>query len=147
MRFENSIEIACPLEQVFAYISVQENHPEFIPQNKKSRQLTEGPMREGTVVQNEARFLGMKMTETFDITEFVPNKVIAKRSHDGSTIETSDRFEFEAISEHRTKVTLIVAANPKGMQKLFFALTRPLLKRSFPDILNRLKQVLESQKP
>tara|TARA_B100000609_G_scaffold199430_1_gene202925 strand:- start:8729 stop:9271 length:543 start_codon:yes stop_codon:yes gene_type:complete len=145
MRFENSIEIERPVEDVFAFISVQENHPAFIPQNKKSTQLTDGPMRVGAVVQNEAQFMGMNMTETFEITEFVPNKVIAKRSHEGSTVETTDRFELEALSNNKTKVTMIVTGNPKGLQKLFFALTKPFVKRSFPDILNRLKNVLEDK--
>lgn len=145
MRYLNTIEINRSIEDIFAYISVQENHQHFVPQNKVSKQLTEGPMRVGAIVQNKARFMGMDMTETFEITEFVPTKLIAKRSQQGSTVETSDRFELEQISENNTRVSLVVTGNPKGMQKAFFFLLGPVVKHSFAQILRTLKQVLESQ--
>lgn len=146
MYFENVVEIERPVEEVFAYLSVHKNHQEFVPQNKRSRQVSDGPMGVGTIVENEASFMGMKMVETFEIIEFEPNKLISKRSHEGSTVETTDRFELESLPNGNTKVTIIVTGSPKGFfQKTFFKLLSGSLKKSMRTIAGELKRVLESK--
>lgn len=142
MQFVTSIDIRRPIEEVFDFLSTHENHQLFVKENKASRKLTEGPLRVGSHVQNEASFMGMKMVETFEITALVPNQLIAKRSLAGSTVETDDRLDLEPCPDG-TKVTLTVNASPKGLQKPFLWLMKPMMRPTFPRILRDLKSVLE----
>ncbi|MGA9520471.1 MAG: SRPBCC family protein [Myxococcaceae bacterium] len=145
MKFQSSIDIAVSPEVVFTFLSTHENHSRFIRENIESKQLSPGPMGVGTDVRNVASFMGMRMVEDFTITEFEPNRRLAKRSREGSTVETTDTFDLERTPTG-TRVHLTVTGKLKGARGLFFRLLAPILQKSFDRTLKELKRILEAEK-
>lgn len=143
MHIEREIEISKPLAVVFAFLAKHENHQQFVKQNDSSRQVTEGPIRVGTIVENTAKMMGKPIRETFEITDFEENRVIGKKSTPGSTYETTDRFELTETPTG-TRVRMTVTGTPHGFgQSLMFPLIGLILKKAMVGALTELKRILE----
>src|SRR5579863_4416176 len=118
MEFEIKVQINKPVQQVFDYVSSFDNHADLIGANIDSKQTSEGPVEVGTTMRNIAKFMGIKMEEHFVVTEYVPNKLIAKESIPGSTFVTGDKMMFEDVNGN-TALTFYVYAYLTGFLKLF----------------------------
>ena len=80
MQFDIKVKINKPVKEVFTYVSSFDNHADLIGANIHSKQTSEGPVEVGTTMRNVAKFMGIKMEEHFVVTEYIPNKLIAKES-------------------------------------------------------------------
>jgi uncharacterized protein YndB with AHSA1/START domain len=59
-RFQQSVVINRPPEQVFAFVSDLENDPQWTP-GAVMRRTSEGPLGVGTTFQQHDRFMGRRM--------------------------------------------------------------------------------------
>ena len=73
-RIERSIEIAAPIERVFAFVTDIRNHRRVAPPQTREQLLDAGdsPMRAGTIVRMRARYGGVPWTLAAQITAFDP---------------------------------------------------------------------------
>jgi hypothetical protein len=145
MDFEIKTQIDRPVKDVFKYISNFSNHKDMIAANVDSKQTSEGPVQVGATMRNIAKFMGVKMEEHFVVTEFVPDKVLAKESAPGSTFVTGDKMTFEEVNGG-TLLTCRVYANLKGFLKLFDGYLGKKICKSITADMNRLKTNFESGK-
>lgn len=139
MDFEIKVQIDHPVTEVFDYVSNFSNHKEMIKANIDSKQTSEGPVKVGTTMRNIAKFMGIKMEEHFVVTEFIPNKIIAKESVPGSTFVTGDKMMFEEVNGG-TLLTCRVYANLTGVLKLFDAYLGKKVRQSLTEDFNRLRE-------
>jgi hypothetical protein len=65
LEFESKVIINKSIEEVFQFISKQENHKHIFQANIDCRQITEGPMRVGAEVVNTASFFRQQNERTF----------------------------------------------------------------------------------
>lgn len=93
-----SVVIACPLEEVFAFLGNLENDPQWLHYTGTvaSRYLDRGPVGVGTHVESTVRILGRRRRLEAVITDYVPNVRISVRSVAGPAQYHTHRT-FEAV--------------------------------------------------
>jgi len=143
LEFESKIIINKPVEEIFQFLSKQENHKHIFKANIDCRQITEGPMKVGAEVVNTASFLGSKMKEHFEIIAFEENKQIRKRTLPNSTHPSEDCFTLTALSPIQTEVNLYLIAWPTGVFKHLLFLVKPLFIKQVERDLKGFKAYLE----
>lgn len=143
LEFESKIIINKSIEDVFQFISKQENHKHIFKANIDCRQITEGPMRVGSEVVNTASFLGSKMKEHFEIIVFEKNKQIRKKTLPNSTHPSEDCFTLTELSRSQTEVNIYLIAWPTGVLKHFLFLVKPLFIRQVKQDMKGFKAYLE----
>jgi len=142
MNIEIKVPINRPAKEIFAYISNFSNHKDMIAANVDSKQTSEGPVKVGTTMRNIAKFMGMKMEEHFVVTEYEPNKILAKKSAPGSTFVTGDKIVLEE-KDGGTMLNLNVYAELKGFMKLFDGILEKQVRNSLVKDFYRLKANFE----
>lgn len=63
-RFEHTVEIERPVEEVFAFLAEPHNLPRWQPSMQRLRPHGRGPLRPGLEVTEVRRFLGREMETT-----------------------------------------------------------------------------------
>jgi hypothetical protein len=71
-RFETTVEIDRPIEEVFAFLADGTNDPKFSPRVLEIAKTTKGPPGVGTVYASTVKDAGMKTKREFEFTEFEP---------------------------------------------------------------------------
>jgi len=143
LELESKIIISKPIEEIFQFLSKQENHKHIFKANIECRQITAGPMRVGTEVVNTASFLGSKMKEHFEITVFEENKQIRKKTLSDSTHPSEDCFSLRALSPTETEVNLYMIAWPTGLFKYLLPIVKILFTKRVEQDLKEFKAYLE----
>ena len=69
-RFEATVVIDRPIEEVFAFLADGENDPKFSPRVLEIAKTTDGPPGVGTVYASTVKDAGMKTKREFKLTEF-----------------------------------------------------------------------------
>jgi uncharacterized membrane protein len=107
---QKTITIDAPVEEVFAFWSCYENFPSFM-----SRVLEVRPSaREGQSHWIVAGPAGTHVEFDAEITELIPNEVLAWRTIDGSIIGHAGLARFEPTQDARTRVSVRMSYNPPG---------------------------------
>jgi hypothetical protein len=71
-RFESTVVIDRPIEEVFAFLADGGNDPKFSPPVLEITKTTEGPPGVGTVYTSTVKDAGVKTKREFKLTEFEP---------------------------------------------------------------------------
>jgi uncharacterized membrane protein len=106
-RIEKSIEVACPVRTVYNQWTQFEEFPRFMAGVKEVKQLDD------THVHWHAEIWGKDKEWESEITEQVPDQVIAWRSTSGAP--NAGTVRFEPVSHDRTRVRLIMEYDPEGV--------------------------------
>lgn len=143
MEFENSITIAKPLNEVFAYLADLSRLPEWNYAIQRTTQQTPGPTGLGTQYLQE-RSLPRPMTEKLEITEYTPFTTLQISGGFGP-------FSF-GVSTYRLEQTeggLIVRNHMRltanGVLPLIAQLRISSIKAAVAQNLTVLKSNIESQ--
>ena len=70
VRFELSVDIDRPLHEVWEYLTDPERVPEWQSSAQSSHQVSDGPMRVGTRLRDERRFMGRRATSDVEVSEY-----------------------------------------------------------------------------
>jgi uncharacterized membrane protein len=106
-RIEKSIEVACPVRTVYNQWTQFEEFPRFMAGVKEVKQLDD------THLHWHAEVWGKDKEWDAEITEQVPDQVIAWRSTSGAP--NAGTVRFEPVSHDRTRVRLIMEYEPEGV--------------------------------
>jgi hypothetical protein len=91
-----------------------------------------------------ARFLGRRLTYTYEIRDLVPGERLVMATADGPfPMETTYAF---ADAEPGTRMTLRNRGEPAGFGRLAAMLMTPAMRRANRNDLRRLKALLESKR-
>ena len=142
-RFENSVVINRPVEEVFAFMSDVEKAAQYESGVEERVLTSEGPLGVGSAGRDISRFLGRRRESTWEVTEFEPNKRVAIKSTSGP-IEYQGSYAWESVGD-ATKVSVAFETQLGG----FFRLAEPLVvrmaRRQGEADLANLKDLRESQ--
>ena len=68
-----------PLEDVFSFAGDSENNPKWLGVFEKVQKTSEGPIGLGTTFKDVARVMGRRFETLSEVTDYVPNRLYARR--------------------------------------------------------------------
>jgi uncharacterized protein YndB with AHSA1/START domain len=143
ITFENEIVIKRPVEVVFATVTDIPGWRRWQPGLLESRQTTPEPVGVGAKAVTVRANFGQRFQIRVDVTEFVPNHLVAFRSVSGP-ITVKIRMTLTPVAGG-ARLHQQTEGQPHG----FFRVAQPVLayplKKEMPDGLARLKGLLENQ--
>jgi carbon monoxide dehydrogenase subunit G len=142
VRFELSVDIDRPLHEVWEYLTDPERVPEWQSSAQSSHQVSDGPMRVGTRLRDERRFMGRRATSDVEVSEYEPECLFTLHGLSGPV-----RFTVRhRLSENGsgTRLDVEAEADPGGIGRFM----RPVIERAAGHELRgdftRLKEKLEA---
>jgi uncharacterized protein YndB with AHSA1/START domain len=142
-RFQQSVVINRPVEQVFAFVSDLENDPQWTP-GATMRRTSPGPVGVGTTFQQHDRFLGRRMDLSLEVTDYEPPHKIGLKTTSGPLSFGGTRM-FEPVDDAATRVTFVGDGHAPGVLKLAEPLLAVVGERRLRTQLSNLKHLLEAQ--
>lgn len=138
--FEKAIHIKAPVKQVFAFWSDYQKFPLFMTHLKEVRDLGNG--RSHWVAQGPA---GVPVSWEAEITQCVPDKLIAWRSIPGSSVVTEGVARFDENSGGGTRIGIRMCYKPPAgvLGHIVASLFGADPKREMDEDLVRLKSLVE----
>lgn len=141
MRNEQTITIDGPIDEVFAYLSDVERHPDWVGTVITTKKTSDGPMGLGATFLEEGKVLGKRAEITWEITAYEPPHTIQQRMQLGqahavltATLEASNGG---------TKVTILQEGDTGGLFKLADPIVGRLLNKQLATDLETLKALIE----
>lgn len=141
-RFEASVVINRPIEEVFAYVIDIKNMPQWAG-FPEVEQTSEGPVGVGTTARGVSQFLGQRMEWTMEITEYEPNRKIKEKITSGPmSMEASVTFE---PVEGGTRYTQVGEGEVAGLFRMAAPVVNRMMQKQLEGNLANLKDILETQ--
>jgi carbon monoxide dehydrogenase subunit G len=146
IRIEIPVDVARPVQEVFAYVTDLERLGEWQPNVVSVTKQTEGPMGQGTRLREVRRGpFGRNMEAIVEVSAYEPNRRFDLRVASGPLpIDGGHEFHETAAG---TRIDFVAQGQPGGPLRLAEPLFARVLKRQFGGYYERLKAVLESRDP
>ncbi|MGZ4849108.1 MAG: SRPBCC family protein [Halobacteriota archaeon] len=150
IKFEVSIAIEKPVEEVFGFVAEGENGPKWNSAVKSVRKISEGPVNVGTKYSMIRQLPKGSAENTYEVVEYEENKKISIKIISGPT-PFLYRYRFKP-SDKGTELSLDAEAEKEGLTEVLgtkariapeFVL-RGFVKRGVEENLQMLKSLLES---
>ena len=135
------IDIECPLEEVSHFAADPDNVRKWYKNINSVEWITDRPLTLGTRVAFVARFLGRKLSYTYEVVDFVPHEHMTMRTAEGPfPMETTYTWSGD---DKVTHMTLRNKGQPAGFSRLLAPFMSVAIKKATQKDLARLKQLLE----
>ncbi len=141
MKFTNVVTIRRRPAEVFAFLADPGNIPRWNYAISETRKASPGPVGVGSRYI-QTRTVPSRSEETFDITEFEPERRLSISGRFGP-LPARATYTLEADGE-ATRLTNAVDLRPTGLVRLAAPLATSRVKAAVAKNLARLKRVLES---
>jgi carbon monoxide dehydrogenase subunit G len=146
IRIELPVEVARPVQEVFAYVTDLERLGEWQPNVVSVTKETEGPMGQGTRLREVRRGpFGRNVEAIVEISAYEPNRRFDLRIVSGP-LPIDGSHEFHG-TDAGTRVDFVAQGQPGGVLRFAEPLLARVLKRQFSGYYERLKDQLESRGP
>ncbi|MFD8706595.1 SRPBCC family protein [Kitasatospora sp. NPDC059648] len=143
MRFENTLTIDAPADEVFAYLARPENLPRWNYALDRTEQTSPGPIGIGTTYR-QSRTLPRPAEEHFRITAYdPPNLLTADRDFGPFTGTTT--YRLTPLDPRTTRLVNTVHLTAPGALRAIAAITGPRVKHAVAKNLDVLKDILEAR--
>ncbi|MFC1932297.1 SRPBCC family protein [Chloroflexota bacterium] len=142
-KLEVSVIIKRPVEEVFSFVNDPTNETLWSSGLVESSQISDGPIGVGTKMREVNRILGKRIENTYEITEYEPNRRYSCKSISGP-FPWQGSFTFESV-EGGTKVTMSSGFEVGSFFKLAEPLVIRMAKRQFQADFNNLKDLMEAK--
>jgi uncharacterized protein YndB with AHSA1/START domain len=143
VSIEQTVSIARPLAEVFAYVSDMANWAQWQSTTVEAQQTSEGGVLPGARGRGVYQFLGRRWESPLEVTAYEPDRRVAIASRGGPVPFTYDTL-LEADGASVRRVTVRGEFEPGG----FFRLAEPILARvgrsQFDAEVSTLKELLEA---
>jgi len=137
-----SVNVARSPEDVFAYITDVQRHPEWQEGLVSVTTETEGPVRVGTRVVHRRKLGPQTVSATSEITAFDPPRLVSFRGIDGPIRgEGSQRVEPAGTG---SRVSFEMELKGYGLGKLMLPMARKQAARQVEASHANLKRILET---
>jgi uncharacterized membrane protein len=143
-RIEESIEIKCPVEKVFAYTTDAKNWPKWQSIILEAEQTSQGPMNVGTTFKGVSRMMGRSMKWTAIVKEYESNKKWSKNITCGS-MAIEEHVIYKPFEGGGATFTIMYDMKAGGFLKLLSPLMAGSMRKETKKSLGNLKSILEAQ--
>jgi len=142
-RFEKSITINRPVEEVFAYATDIKNWPQWHEAIVEAEQTSEGQIAVGTTFKAKAHIGGRTMEFTGTMTEYDPYKRSGKIMDYGNfVIDATLAFD---PTDEGTRFTMVYDVKVRGIAKLMSSKINRGTHEELKQAVSKLKAILETQ--
>ena len=142
-RIDESVQIQCPVDTVFAYTTEAKSWPEWQSIIIEAEQTSQGPMGVGTTFKGTTRMMGLSMKWTAKVTENEPNRKWVKSITSGSII-IEEHMIYDPL-EGGINFTIVYEMKAGGFLKLFSPMVVSSMRKETKKSLSNLKGILEAQ--
>jgi uncharacterized protein YndB with AHSA1/START domain len=140
---QTEIEIQRQRAEVAAYAADPDNAPEWYENIETSEWKTPPPLAVGSRMKFTARFMGRRLTYTYEVRELVPGERLVMSTEEGPfPMETT--YRWHDADAGVTRMTLRNRGEPAGFAKLAAPVMEAAMRRANRKDLQRLKEILES---
>jgi uncharacterized protein YndB with AHSA1/START domain len=137
------IDIDCPRAEVAAFAADPDNATTWYGNIKSVRWETPKPVRIGSRMAFEARFLGRRLAYTYEVRELEPGARLVMSTDEGPfPMETT--YTWHDTSTGGTRMTLRNRGEPSGFANLAAPLMSAQMRRSTARDLKLLKSLMEA---
>jgi len=143
-RFEATIVIDRPIEEVFAFLANGENDKKFSPRVLGIAKTTDGPPGVGTVYASTVKDAGMKTKREFELTEFDPPTRIRWAERSKNSVTAPEGGYDLAPEGSGTRVTIYNVLEGHGLGKLIAPLALSAARKGADDFGRSIKQAVEA---
>ena len=144
-KFESTVVIDRPIEEVFAFLADGENDKKFSPRVLEITKTTDGPPGLGTVYASTVKDAGMTTKREFKLTEFEPSTRIrwAELSKN-IVVATEGGYDLEPAGEGKTKLTVFNVLAGRGIGKLIAPLALRSARKGADEFGRSIKAAVEA---
>jgi uncharacterized membrane protein len=136
------IDIARPRDVVAAYAADPDHAPAWYANIERVAWQTEKPLATGTRLDFVARFLGRRLSYTYEVIDFVPDERLVMATAEGPfPMETT--YTWTDLPGDRTQMTLRNRGMPSGFAGLTAPVMAAAMQRANRKDLAALKALLE----
>jgi uncharacterized membrane protein len=140
---ETEIEIDRPRDEVASYVADPENAPVWYENIESVEWKTAPALAVGSRVAFVARFLGRRLSYTYELRELVPGERLVMSTSEGPfPMETT--YTWADSGSGGTRMTLRNRGEPAGFSKVAVPVLASAIRRANRKDLERLKAILES---
>jgi hypothetical protein len=140
-----SIEIGCPVDQVFDFVADERNEPKYNPELLRSTKLTSGPIAVGTQFAATHKSRRRPVEMVIEVTEYErPRHLGSRTTMRGADIRGSLRFEPVG---NRTRMRWTWEVRPHRVGWLLGPVVGAVGSRKERACWTGLKQYLEHHRP
>ena len=133
-----------PVEAVASYAGDPGNAPQWYANIKSVHWRTPPPVVVGSRMDFEARFLGRRLSYTYEVVDLVPDERLVMRTADGPfPMETT--YTWEPAGDGSTRMTLRNRGRPTGFSAVVAPFMAGAMRRANRKDLAALRTVLESR--
>jgi hypothetical protein len=136
-----SISINAPLKVVADYACNPDNAPAWYENITSVEWKTPKPLRIGSEVAFQAKFLGRTLKYTYEIVEYTDRKLTMRTAEGPFPMQTT--YAFESQNPYTTVMTLRNNGRPSGFSKLLAPMMRFMMRKANQKDLKRIKFILE----
>jgi len=137
---QQSVTIARPVEEVFAFLADPASIPRWRPDVLETR--GGGPLQAGSEFDEVLNFGGRK-TQTFRVNVFEPNETLEVVAIAGLGIRPTQRYALSNTDGHTT-VSIRVTVRTQGLFRLLEPLLPNMIAAKWRDYVERLRALLEN---
>jgi uncharacterized protein YndB with AHSA1/START domain len=141
IRVRDTFVIDRPVDLVFRYVANMENLPTWAKGVESSRHLSGGEPRQGSRFAVTGKMGPRRMTVTYEMLEFEPNRRFRARG-DFGPFRFEEEFTFTG-ERSSTRVTQAADMQPKGAASLIAPVAGVILSRQMRGDNRRAKRLLE----
>ena len=139
---ETAIEIARPRAEVAGYAADPDNAPRWYANITQVEWKGPRPLAPGSRIAFTARFLGRRLTYTYEIRELVAGERLVMSTAEGPfPMETT--YAWHDAPGGGTRMTLRNRGEPAGFGRVAAPVMAAAIRRANTQDLRRLKQILE----
>jgi uncharacterized protein YndB with AHSA1/START domain len=143
-RWQESVMVDRPVEDVWKFVTDMSELPKWNPQVLEPRQTSSGPLGVGATVEFGARMRSSTMTISMRVTEYESNRRFSFEHTSGPLVGTTESDSFESI-EGKTKLTRMGDVKFRGFYKLVGPFVTPRWRKDVVSSLDNVKRILETQ--
>jgi len=133
--------IARSVADVASFVSDPDNAPRWYQNIESVEWITSRPVQVGSRLAFVARFLGRRLSYTYEVVEIVPNRRFVMRTAEGP-FPMATTYEWEPTAEGRTTMRLRNRGSPSGFSVLAAPFLAWAMRRANRKDLQRLRGLL-----
>ena len=139
------VVIDCPCAEVAAYAGDPSHAPEWYANIESVVWRTSEPLAVGSRMDFVARFLGRRLTYTYEVVELVPGQRLVMRTAQGPfPMETT--YTWAPVGADRTRMTLRNRGEPAGFAKAAAPVVAAAIRRANQKDLANLNRIMEESR-
>lgn len=131
-----------PVEQVFDFVSTPENDFQWQYGTLASARISEGTSKRGTSFRSIGHLMGHRVQNTFEVTEYEPNRKYGFKSLSGP-FQSHTSYTFE-IDRGSTRIEISTQVNAINFFQVEQGVLGKNMKKQLKENLAMLKDILEA---